>query len=220
MNQQPTFVPLRCLAGAGAPPELVTDLRLLAALPQSARQQIWTVLGPALNRRLPADMDARGAAFARDHELEPRAVASLLRAYRMILRNAFLVAASPRDVASDLDDVAADAAQGELLREAILPGFPAARALLQQEASGGAIGDHGQLLVNVDWRLDRLVASTRGSADDAFVGMLTLTYREGDKHTRLTMQALPDTVAQLRNACDSMLAAAERAGRASEHTAR
>ncbi len=207
----PDFTPLRCLGGAGAPAELVADLRTLAELPAAAREQVWRVLGPSLNEQLPADIDARGMRFAGEHDVDPRQLASTLRAYRMLLRNAFLVAAEPADVAHDLDAIASDETQGEVLRETILPGFPAARALLQQEASGGAISDHGRVLIDVDWRLDRLVASTRGDADDAFVGMLTLTYREGFELSRVTVQALPQTVAKLHAACGNIMAAADRA---------
>jgi len=206
-----SFVALKCLAGAGAPPDMVRDLRALAELPAAARESIWSVLGPALNEHLPADLDRGISAFARLHGADPAALAGTVRAYRILIRSAFSVSASPRDLAVDLDAVATDEAEGELLRTAIIPGFPSAQQLLQQEATGGAVGDHGRVLVGVDWRLDRLIASTRGDAEGAFVGMLTLSFVEGKEERRLTVQALPDTVAKLREACDRMMQAAERA---------
>jgi hypothetical protein len=209
-----TYIPLRCLAGAGAPEDLLRDLRRLGDLPDQARQNIWTLLGAMLNERLPADIDARGLAFAEVHQLDPKPLAELMRGYRTLLRNAFVVNASPEDLANDLDAVARDEAEGERLRQAILPGFPAARALLQQEASGGAIGDHGALLERVDWRLDRVVASTRGDASGAFVGMLTLHYRQGGEKKQLSLQALPQTLAQLRDASEQIVRAAEKAQQA------
>ena len=39
------------------------------------------------------------------------------------------------------------------------------------------------------WRLDRLVSSTQGMADEALVGMFTLMYRRGDERHRVTLQA-------------------------------
>lgn len=208
-----TFIALRCLAGAGAPPDMQRDLRALAELPEGARTSIWTILGPALNERVPADLDRAVGAFATRHEVSPERVAALVRAYRVLLRSAFVVDASPRDLANDLDAVARDEDEGERLRTAILPAFPSARELLRQEASGGAVSDHGAVLLGVDWRLDRLVASTRGESDGAFVGMVTLRFREGERERRLTVQALPEAIGQLRDACDRMMKAAERASR-------
>ena len=158
----PSFIPMRCLGGAGAPADMLGDLRVLAELSDAGREHAWSVIGPALNEQVPPDMDVRLASFSQHHGVAAERVAKMVRAYRLLLRSAFLVGASPRDLATDLDAVGGDEAEGERLRDAIVPGFPTARALLQQEASGGAVGDHGSLLLEVDWRLDRMIASTRG----------------------------------------------------------
>lgn len=205
-----SFLPLQCLGGAGAPDELRADLRRLADFPDDAREQIWDVLGLALNERLPPDIDARGMAFSEAHDIPPQDVASVLRAYRMLLRNAFLQGAPPKALADDLELVGGESARGEKLRASILPGYPAAKALLEQEASGGAIADHGATLVDVDWRLDRVVASTRGDANDALVAMLTFTLHDGAESRRVTVQALPDVLERLEVACSRIRAAASK----------
>ena len=58
--------------------------------------------------------------------------------------------------------------------------------------------------VRLGW--DRWIGS-----DGAFVGMLTLQLQEGTTSSRITMQALPEAIGKLREACDRMMRAAERA---------
>ena len=68
---------------------------------------------------------------------------------------------------------------------------------MRQEVLQGTLADHGKLLLGVDWRLDSVQASNRGSKMRVPVALLTLRFREGEQTQRITLQVLPETLREL-----------------------
>jgi hypothetical protein len=91
------------------------------------------------------------------------------------------------------------------VRELVLAGYEPAKAQIRHEIIKSALADHGKLLTGVSWRLDAVQASERGANLRTPVAMLTLRYRDGAEAGRVTLQVLPDMMAELKDACDRIL---------------
>jgi hypothetical protein len=76
---------------------------------------------------------------------------------------------------------------------------------VRAELLRGTIADHGKLVEGIDWRIDSISASDRGESFGYAIGVLTFRYREGEERSRITVQLLPDALAELRAICDRML---------------
>jgi len=81
----------------------------------------------------------------------------------------------------------------------------AALDVLRAEIVRRSILDHGSLLVGVDWRIDRILASQHGREVDTPVGVITLTYQRGAEKERITLHCEPGMLQRLRSVCDEML---------------
>ena len=202
----PAGTPLHALGGQPAPDEIARDLALVLELSPSGRARFWEALGPCLVEPLPDAMEARLDAFCRAHEVPPGLLARALKACRFLVWQAGSRGLAREAFAADL----ASLCPSDELAAVLLPGYDAARAQVRRELLRGALGDHGNVLDGVDWRLDHVATSSRGGLLQAAVGVLTLRYRAGGKEERLTVQLLPEALRDLHQACESLAAAAQR----------
>jgi hypothetical protein len=194
----PLTISLRCLGGKAAPPELAGDLLRVSALPAEALRRFWHVLGPSLAEPLPREAEQLLDGYCRAHHLDGDELAHAVKACRFLLREAARIDLSADDFAAD---VAALQPDSPPLRELLLAGYERARAQVRRELLGGTLAAHGNLLVGMDWRVDTVESSDRGARLRAPVAMLTLRYVEGKKARRLTLQVLPDMLAELEKTC-------------------
>ncbi|MCA9619521.1 MAG: hypothetical protein KC731_10865, partial [Myxococcales bacterium] len=150
-----------------------------------------------------ADLDARMARFAEDHQTPPARVARAARICRLLLREAARRGVSREGFVADLRALSApgdDAAE-----QVLAPIFDRAMLALRQELQYSSLLGHGLLLTDVDWRLDVMKHSKRGADLDTPVVMLTLHYAEGLKRERITLQVLPDMLGELQTMCRHVL---------------
>jgi hypothetical protein len=194
---------LSSLGGRPMPATLPADFEALLGLPAGAQERFWDVLGPCLEATLGADADRAIEAFARRHEVLPKSIAHAIRGCRFLLYEAARSNADKHTVAADLGRLGGD--QAEALRAILLPGFDAAIRMLRADIVRRSILDHGSLLVGVDWRVDRVLASQHGRGIDTPVGVITLTYQRGADKERVTLYCEPGMLQRLRGVCDEML---------------
>jgi hypothetical protein len=194
---------LRCLEGELAPPGLREDLARVLLLPAEAKRRLWHVLGPSVSEPVPPDAERLLSDFCRAHQLEPEGFAHAIKACRFLIRESAGVDLQREGFLSDLE--ALHPASTEL-RELLLAGFERAKTQVRAELIRRALADHGSVLVGVDWRIDTMSASSAAPRLGAPVAILTLRYREGETTRRLTLQVLPDMLAELKNACERILA--------------
>jgi hypothetical protein len=187
-------VRLRCLGGKPAPPDLASDLRALERLPPAARVALWSVLGPSLPEPLAPEVEGMLDAFCRTHRLKRDDLARPLKACRFLLREA---ASANVPHGTFVEDLRALCGTDAAIEQLFAAGYDAACKVVRQEVLQGTLADHGKLLLGVDWRLDSVLASSRGSKMRVPVALLTLRYREGDQTRRITLQVLPETLRQL-----------------------
>lgn len=198
--------PLHTFGGAAADPEIVEDLLRIRELPASARARFWEALGPSLSDPIAPEVEGLLDRFVARHGADAGALAPALKAARALVRRASAIDLDAARFAEDLVALSAGAAD---LGEVLLPGYEKARALLRAEIARRAVADHGRLLENVAWRVDRLSASDQGSGLSLPVVTLTLHYREGGRQERISVQVLPDVLAEIRAICDGLLAGRE-----------
>jgi len=197
----PAPTPLRCLGGRPAPPDVRADIALLPTLSMDARRQIYRVLGPCLGEPVPETVDAQVDAFCRELRLDPVVVARVIKAGRFLLRQAAVADLSAADFSADL----AGLGGGAEIDAALAPGYEAAKRFVRGEVARGALEDHGKLVERVAWRVERVTASHQGKNLDLPVVVLTLGYREGERHERVTLQLLPDALMELQAMCAQLL---------------
>ena len=184
---------LACLGGARASAEIRADFAALSSLPAAARRQLYRVLGPCLVEPVPASTEADMRAFAGEHDADVPAIVRVVRACRFLLREAAMRDVAMADFADDLQLLGAD----DDTCTALLQGYDRAKELVRANVVQAAISDHGKVVERVAWRVDHVTASHQAYALHVPVAVLTLSYREGDKRERVTLQLSADAVLEL-----------------------
>ncbi len=168
-EQAATFAVLR----GPVPDTLGRDLETLASFPAAARAAFLDVLGPGLEPALSPQMDQLVETFARRHDLVGNRVAEAIRGCRYLVYEASKAGAERHALAADIEAVAGPHA--DAVRDVVLTAYDAARNAIRDEVVRRSVLDHGALLTNVDWRLDKILASQHGRVVGAQMALLTLT---------------------------------------------
>jgi hypothetical protein len=194
---------LRCLDGELAPPGIVADLSLFAALPPDARRALWTALGPSLSEPLPPAVEAQLDEFCRRYGANDAELARVLKACRFLVREAV-----KRDLplTAFAEDVATLTGEESEIRAVLGAGYDKARVLLRRDMLGDALKAQGTVLTGIHWRLDTIRASSNGMRASANVALVTLEYLEGDKSGRLVLHLPLGKVEELKRALEEILA--------------
>jgi hypothetical protein len=195
--------PLRLysLGGGEPPPDLGSDLERVARMPPDALQKFWQVLAPSLADVITKETEELLDLFCAAYKVNEEELGRTIRACRFVIREGAQRDVPAEAVAEDLERLC----PGQpLVRDILLAGYDAAKVQLRRDIIGAALADHGKLLVGVKWRLDAVQASERGVKMQVPVVMLTLHYREGAEAGRITLQALPDMMQELRTACEKL----------------
>lgn len=147
-------------------------------------------------------LDARIVRMCRRLDLAPETIAPPLKASRFLLRSAAKNNVTPPALAADLVTLCGD---GEALAPVLVPIYQKVFADLRKDAVRAALANHGRVLAGVEWRVDTIGSTSQGRELGIPVALLTLHYHDGGKVERITLQALPEQVAELRRVCDELL---------------
>jgi hypothetical protein len=200
---------LHCLGKQPAPPSLAGDLAHVAKLPSPALGELWSVLEPNLGAiNTPASTRAVES-FCERLGVDPHHVVPVVGACRFL----FLRGAERATPASALEEDVTlllrsagvgDEALGRALAH-VLPCYERAASRLRGKAVEEALTDHGLVVTDVKWRVDRVSHANTGEGMDVAVTLLTLRYREGDRTGQVTLQLLPERLRELQRACELAL---------------
>lgn len=193
---------LRSLGGGEAPESIASDLCLLLLFDGPARSALGPALIASLSEPVTPAAEAALTQLTRTHELDPDALGRAVKAVRFLLREAALRNLGPHALGLDLDELSGDSA---VVREVVLPCYEQARAIVVRESLVRTLTDHGGVLVGVDWRADIIGRSNRGPALSGQVGWITLRILEGDRTQRISFQAVPTMLEELKAACEELL---------------
>jgi hypothetical protein len=195
-----TRSPLRCLGGELAPAELGGDLFAFSQLPEPARAALWSVLAPSLPAPLPDEAEQALDAFCSKYSVDSEHLGRVVRAARFVVRAAALRGLDEAELAADLATLTPDPEAVTTL----VGGYPRARKLLGATALKRAMDAFGESLVDVEFRVDRVVGASEAPRLDAPVAFLSLGLRSRDGARSLKLQADLEGVRRLRAACEAI----------------
>ena len=186
---------LKCCGGQPAPKPVADGWTNFLRLPSGARERFWELLAPALlDPANPQNQELLGS-YSEEHGLEQRDVLLALQAVLFLLRRSSSLNLNRDDFAKDLTALNAESTT---IGAEIIAKYDLARQDLRREILDGTLADHGKTLVGLDWRIDTIQASDRGSRIDSTVVMLTLRYQDGDGMDRITLQLTPQSLGELK----------------------
>jgi hypothetical protein len=164
---------LKCCQDRPAPHAVVEGWKQFLGFPEKAINNFWSILRPAL--------------------MQPTNRCDFL------MRQA---AALDMDAAPFRQDLATLSEGNEQGAEVIFSQYEGAKAGLRKVIIQESLADHGNVLVGVEWRVDNVTASDRGTKLDTTVVLLTLRYRDANRTERITLQLTPEAMKELKLFCD------------------
>lgn len=201
-SSSPDVPPLHAAGGARPPPAIGPDLRRLAGMPPEALAHFWHALGPCLSDPTSEDTAKTLDVFCAAYRVEEDDLGRAIKACRFLIEGGARFDLPAERLAEDIDALCPESPE---IKTLLLAGYEPVKAELRRAILASALSDHGKLLTGAQWRVDVVDSSDRGARLGVPVVMLTLHYLEGREQRRITVQALPDMVAQLKGICEQVL---------------
>jgi hypothetical protein len=200
---------LNCLGKQPGPPTLAADLMHIVDLPQSVRDDLWTVLEPNLGSINTPRSNQVVEAYCERHQIDPRAITPVIGACRFLFQRGAEHNTPPvlieEDIKQLLESDESDPAVIEAVLASVIPCYERAATNLRMKAIHEALTDHGRVITDVKWRVDNVSHANTGESINVPVTMLTLRYREGGQTGQMTLQVLPEELKKLHQACEQAL---------------
>lgn len=197
-------VRLACLAGGVLP----DDQRLAAErgrkLPESALKAIGPLLGPTVLQPVTPQLGEQLSHFCLQHEIAEADLGHLLKVCRWLLREAVATNLGPAELEAD---IAALWPEPGALGEVLLEHYEPIKQALRVQLVSDALVKHGNVLVDVDWRIDQLRSERHAPRLEVPIAVVTLAHRTADAQGRLTLQLTP---ADLQNLASVFTALAQK----------
>jgi hypothetical protein len=182
-----------------------SDLLQLLALPEKAQDDFWIPLGAHLRPELDEEGQQAVLDYCAKHELEPAELAPVVKATRHLFRESARANIGKEELSADVHALADEDESRQLLAR-LLPWFEDFQPKLRAELIRQTVADHGRVVVDTHWRVERITSSDRGEWLNTTVGVVTFSYVDGLDQRRVTLHFLPDQIAALRDAATEMLA--------------
>jgi COMM domain len=192
---------LHALDGEVAPAELSPALRSLLEIPAQTLAELGELILPNLEPMPEDQLDSRIARLCRRRELDPATIGPGIKATVFLFRQAAVFNVEAEQLAEDLATVGGS----ELLAELLIPLYREVFPELRREIAMAAIAAHGNVLTNVEWRMDTVGSTSRGRHLNIPVALVTMHFRNGTSSDSITLQMMPDAVGALRVVCDHLL---------------
>jgi hypothetical protein len=200
---------LNCLGKQPGPPSLASDFANILDAPPAARDDLWAVLEPNLGAINTPHSTRAVEAFSERHRIDPRLVTPVVGACRFLFLRGAERNTPPELLEEDVKLLLAGEQRDESAVESVLacvmPCYERAAPKLRIKAVYEALTDHGRVITDVKWRVDKVSHANTGEAINLPVTMLTLKYREGEQSGQMTVQLLPDELKKLHDACGQAL---------------
>lgn len=185
---------LRCLHGEALPAEVARDSQRLAKLTDGALGAVGGLLAPLVLEPMSNDLAASLSRLCVRHEVAEADLGHVLKVVRFLFRES---AASDLDKAGFESDLRTIWAEPRALGEAALANFELIKRELRKNLLQEALLKHGNVLLDVDWRVDFVASDRQSSKLMLPLALVTLSYRDADRESRLTLQLLPEQLKRL-----------------------
>lgn len=180
---------------------MAVRLRWISTLPPEARQGLAAALAPSFSSTPEDDAAEALVRFSQQHALAAADVQALSWTTRALVRRAL-----DRKVTPDaFVDLMTRAFEDEELIEWLARTYALYAPALRNETLARTLGEHGETAVGVDWRVDTVRASQHGENIDTAVVFLTFRTVKGTQERRITLQLMPDMLAELHRVCERLL---------------
>ena len=196
---QPPKIMLKCCQDRSAPHAVVEGWKKFLGFSEEVMNNFWGILRPVLIQPANSNNRQRIESFCSDYGLKEKDVAAALRSCDFLLRQA---AALNMDDAPFRQDLAALSEGDKQGAEVVLSQYEEAKTDLRKKIIQESLADHGNVLVGIDWRVDNVTASDRGTKLNTVVVLLTLRYRDANRTERITLQLTPEAMKELKLFCD------------------
>jgi hypothetical protein len=196
---QPPKIMLKCCQDRPVPHAVVEGWKQFLGFPEKAMNSFWGILRPALMQPANPKNRQRIESFCGDYGLIEKDVVAALRGCDFLMRQA---SALDMDATPFRQDLAALSEGDEQGAEVILSQYEGAKADLRKQIIQESLADHGNILVGIDWRVDNVTVSDRGTKLNTTVVLLTLRYRDANRTERITFQLTTEAMKELKLFCD------------------
>jgi hypothetical protein len=186
---------LRCLHGSAVPEDLSRDAQRIGKLTDGALGALGAVLVPSILEPMSAELGQQLSRLCVRHEVAEADLARVLRVVRFLLQES---AASDLDKPGFEQDVRALWKDTRSLADALFGNYELIKRELRKKLLEDTLLKHGNLLVDVDWRVDFVASDRHASKLMLPLALVTLKYKSADETGRLTLQLLPEQLARLQ----------------------
>jgi len=196
---RPPEIRLKCCQDRPVPQPVVEGWKQFLGFPEKAMNNFWGILRPALMQPANPNNRQRIESFCGDNGLIEKDVVAALLGCDFLMRQA---SALDMDAVAFRQDLAALSEGDEQGAEVILSQYEGAKADLRKQIIQESLADHGNVLVGIDWRVDNVTVSDRGTKLNTTVVLLTLRYRDANRTERITLQLTTEAMKELKLFCD------------------
>jgi len=185
---------LKCLAGGTLPAELGRDANRITRLPDRVLAELRPIIRSCVLQPMTAEVGDQLSRFCVQHEVAEADLGGVLKVCGWLLREASALDLSADELGEDVTAVFGEA--GDLA--AILTSeFEPFKQAVREQLLGEALVNHGNVLTDVDWRVDTIVTERNAPRLGTPVALVTLAYRHAEGTGRLTLQITPERLARL-----------------------
>ncbi|MEM9694244.1 MAG: COMM domain-containing protein [Myxococcota bacterium] len=167
------------------PEDIRREIPRLAKLPPSLVGELGPLVTAFVLEGMSPSLGEQLSRLGNAYAVEDTDLVSWLRVSRWLIRQSSATAISAEELASDIqllwpDDPAVFAL--------LLATYARVRDQVRDELVSSALKKHGNLLADVDWRIDYISSERHVPRIDTHVAMVTLRYHTGAGEERLTLQ--------------------------------
>ena len=186
---------LHCFGGSPAPPSIIDGWRGFLALLETNQEGVWSLFESVLRNPGDPGYEERVRGFSQERGLLEAQVLLALQAFDTLFHQAAAFDLSREQFGQDLSALSGGPLPAV---DPLLSHYDGLKGELRGRILQETLADHGKVLLGLDWRIDKVISSDRGTDLDGSVMLLTLRYREGDRLDRVTLQLTPDALADLK----------------------
>lgn len=187
-------VRLRCLAGGALAEDAVESARRVTKLTPKALGGLGAVIHPCVSGPMTPELSERLTRFCLAHEVAEADLGHVLKVCRLLLREGSAADLTKEDFDQDVRAVFGEVPE---LLDIMQREYEALRPSLRAALLSDSLVQHGNVLVDLDWRIDVLAADRHALKLGVPVALVTLHYRNADRHERLTLQLTSEQLQRL-----------------------